>query len=169
MTDLKLLNVCLHVSTGKTLASPYEYGSFGEFRAAINVLSSLFEFIWLNSLIIFVSSSWQRQHSEFRGRHWQRHINGQQLRIHGYEQTSTLFCDLPLSLYSPHFLKPEVGFCISSPSLLFCVFFCIRTGAFQTSTNPQSPSPHSHPLRWHTATYMAQSVPRFAPNQSAPF
>lgn len=37
----------------------------------------------------------------------------------------------------------------STPSLVFCVSLFIRTGAFQTSTNPQSPSLPSHPHRWH--------------------
>lgn len=35
--------------------------------------------------------------------------------------------------------------CSRDPSLVLCVSLFIRTGAFQTSANPQSPSPHSHP------------------------
>lgn len=34
-------------------------------------------------------SSWQRQHTQFRGHHWQCHINWQQLWIHGYVPTRT--------------------------------------------------------------------------------
>lgn len=43
----------------------------------------------------------------------------------------------------------------------FHVFLFIRTGAFQTSTNPQSPSPLSRLHWWHTALRWALSVLMF--------
>ena len=60
----------------------------------------------------------------------------------------THFSGPPLSLVH---LSPQLGLqlasCEQHLSLTgcLCVSLFIRTGAFQTPPNPQSPSPHSHP------------------------
>lgn len=175
-----ILYVRVFVSTGKTPASPCEYGSFGElFRSFLYLtwMTRLRTFIWVDVskqiwLSIFSLSSWQWKHAEFRGHHRQRHLNRQQLWILGYGHTHKpkqaqiqlviqwLCHSIPLQHFSTasslHCLSP-----LGTSSVTFewlwsligclCVFLFIRTGAFQTSPNPKSPPPQRHQHWWHAA------------------
>jgi len=128
--------VCVYVSTGKTPASPYEYGSFGK-CVCVCVFFGVFVYVWVlkSDLIKFFPPSRQLQHAQLRGDHRQRHVHRQQLRIRRYGSVA----------------PPTVA--VQNPSPLFYyfsfvyLFLFIRTGGVKTSANPHAPPPLCH-LHW---------------------
>lgn len=120
-------------------------------------------------------SSWQWQHPQFRGHHWQRHIDRQQLRIHGYGQeskrTQTHCSGPPLS---PVHSSPQPGPQLASRER------ALVTHRLSVCLCSSGKEPfHRRPILSHLhhvavrigdtlSAPLAESIQKFTPNQSAP-
>lgn len=116
--------------------------------------------------LIFLAS-WQRQHPELWGRHRQRHLHRQQLRIHGYggkhPNMCTGLCLDPRAVTLPS-LSPQPGLLSAEqhPPLHFTVCLC------SSGQEPFKRRPFLNHLH-HIAIRIGDTLPRDRPNHFRDF